>query len=124
MANHLWVGSLVAFNALALLAASPLLSLLGLWDRWQEMRVILTRMRDIIDRDPEQVDGDGARLPVVSLEGRLTLRGVGFRYATNPDIPLLEGIDLDVPPGTTVAIVGRSGSGKWLLVSGRALLWA
>jgi len=116
MAGHLSVGSLVAFNALALLAASPLLSLLGLWDRWQEMSVILTRMRDIIDRDPEQIDGDGALLPVVSLEGRLTLRNVGFRYATTPDTPLLEGIEIDVPPGTTVAIVGRSGSGKSTLL--------
>jgi ABC-type bacteriocin/lantibiotic exporter with double-glycine peptidase domain len=113
--GKLSVGSLVAFNSLAALASAPLLALLGLWDSWQNLTVVLGRMRDIIDREPEQPEEDEL-IPVSSLEGRVTLKGVGFRYETAPDTAILQDISIDVAPGTTVAIVGRSGSGKSTLL--------
>jgi ABC-type bacteriocin/lantibiotic exporter with double-glycine peptidase domain len=91
MAGHLSVGSPVAFNALVLPAAGPSLGLLGLWERWQSMGVILTRMRDIVDRDPEQPGSDTELTPVGSLEGRVTLSDVGFRYPASPEVVVLRG---------------------------------
>jgi len=116
MAGNLSIGALVAFNSLVLLSSGPVVLLLGLWDQWQLIAVILGRVRDILDREPEQSDSAETLRAVPSLEGRVTLTNVGFRYPATPDIPILEAITLDVLPGTTVAIVGRSGSGKSTLL--------
>ena len=116
LAHHLTLGKLVAFNALILLAIAPLSSLLGTWDRWQMSRVLLGRVQDIFDYGAEQ-DGDPtAYRPVPSLEGRITIRGAGFRFPHSPSASILSDITLNIEPGTTVALVGRSGSGKSTLV--------
>jgi ATP-binding cassette subfamily B protein len=109
------VGELVAFNAIVLLANSPILLLLAIWDELQYGSVLLNRLNDIVEQEPEQ-GADRSRLaPVRSIEGRIELKDLGFRY-TPISPPVLDGITLTVEPGTTVAIVGRSGSGKTTLV--------
>jgi ATP-binding cassette subfamily B protein len=109
------VGQLVAFNALVLLANGPILLLLATWDQLQYSSVLLNRLNDIVTEEPEQ-GADRSRLtPVPSLEGRIRIENLGFRY-TPISPPILEGITLDVEPGTMVAIVGRSGGGKTTLV--------
>lgn len=116
LAGNLTIGELVSFNALVLLASAPLTLLLASWDQVQIAAVLLGRLQDVFDQDPEQVD-DGANLQAVNrLEGHVQLHGVGFAYPSSPDRPVLSRISLDVPPGTTVALVGRSGSGKSTLV--------
>jgi ATP-binding cassette subfamily B protein len=116
MAGNLTIGALVAFNALVLLSSGPVVWLLGTWEECQLLSVTLARLRDILDRESEQPDGDGELRAVPTLEGRVTLTAVGFSYPAAPDLAILEDITLDVLPGTTVAIVGRSGSGKSTLL--------
>ncbi len=116
LAGNLTIGELVAFNALILLANTPLIVLLRLWDQWQLSRVLLERLQDIFDSAPEQHQEQGGLRGVPTLEGRVTIRGLGFRYPLAPSVKVLEEITLDVAPGTTVALVGRSGSGKSTLV--------
>jgi ATP-binding cassette subfamily B protein len=111
--GRLTVGELVAFNALVLLGNAAVATLMLLWDRLQQASVLLDRLSDVLEQEPEQVAGDGA--PVPTLEGRLTLEGLCFHYGGPAAVLVLDGITLDVPAGTTVGIVGRSGSGKTTL---------
>jgi ATP-binding cassette subfamily B protein len=115
LAGELTIGGLVAFNALVALANGPIGSLLGLWDNYQLSTVLVDRLNDILEHEPEQGFDHSRLQPVRSLEGRVVLRDVGFRYGGPESPAILEGISLDVPPGKTVAVVGRSGSGKTTL---------
>lgn len=113
--GRLTLGRFVAFNALVALANGPLLVLLSIWDELQFGRVLLDRLNDVLEQEPEQGADRGHLRSVTTLEGAIRLINVGFRYG-GPEAPaILERIYLDVAPGTTVAIVGRSGSGKTTL---------
>jgi ATP-binding cassette subfamily B protein len=106
----------VAYLTLIALANGPVLSLLGLWDQLQQTRVLLMRLDDVLAQEPEQGADRSQLVPVKSLEGRVELRNVGFRYGGPDTAPILEGLTFSVVPGETIAVVGRSGSGKTTLV--------
>jgi ATP-binding cassette subfamily B protein len=116
LAGRLSLGELVSFNALVVLANGPLLVILTVWDQWQYSGILLGRLNDILDHEPEQ-GSDGSDLLVLpELGGQITLRNVGFSYSGGSGVPIVHGIDLRIEPGTTLAIVGRSGSGKTTLI--------
>jgi len=114
--GQLTIGALVAFNALVGLANAPITTLLNLWDNFQLAAVLLGRMDDVFQNEPEQGRDRSRLAPVRTLEGRISLRGVGFRYGGPESPPILEGLTVEVPAGRMVAIVGRSGCGKTTLV--------
>jgi len=116
MNGQMSIGALVAFNALLALANAPILTLLSMWDNLQQATVYLNRLDDIFQQEPEQGHDRSRLIPVKSLEGRIAFRKMGFRYGGPESAPILEDIDLEVPPNTMVAIVGRSGSGKTTLI--------
>ena len=114
--GRLSVGGFVAFNTLAMMAHADVLRLLSIGERVLTSSVLLDRLDDIFQQEPEQ-GADRTRLrPVPSLEGHIQLRNVGFRFGGPGSPPILEGVTLDIPAGASVALVGRSGCGKTTLI--------
>ncbi|MEY2515820.1 MAG: ATP-binding cassette, subfamily bacterial [bacterium] len=114
--GSLSIGDLVAFNGLVVLANGPIAIVLRLWDELQLASVLLGRIDDVLVQDPEQ-GADRSRLrPVPTLGGHVTLQGLCLDSPGPAPVTLLSDISLDVAPGTTVALVGRSGAGKTTLV--------
>ena len=116
MTGELSVGAFVAFSSLTAMAYAAILRTLGMWDNMQFATVLLNRLNDIFEPEPEQGRDRSRLTPVHSLEGRIELRGVSFKYG-GPEAPdILKKITLELAPGRMVAIVGRSGSGKTTLI--------
>ncbi|HEX9001009.1 MAG TPA: peptidase domain-containing ABC transporter [Blastocatellia bacterium] len=116
MSGEMTIGAMVAFNSLVAMANAPILTLLSMWDNWQFAAVLLNRMNDIFESEPEQGTDHSTLKPVRSLEGRVRLQHVSFQYGGSDSPKILEDISIDIPAGKTVAVVGRSGSGKTTLV--------
>jgi len=114
--NGLTVGAFVSFNALVLLANGPILTVLALWDQLQYSTVLLGRLNDILEQEPEQGADRSGLTPVKSLSGQVSFKRMTFEYPGPASAPVLDEIDFEVAPGTRVAIVGRSGSGKTTLI--------
>ncbi|TPG14187.1 ABC transporter ATP-binding protein/permease [Sphingomonas koreensis] len=117
MALVVWGWSQGRFNAGNVVLVSTLLSqlfrpldLLGMVYRTIRQGVIdMAAMYDLIDTPSEVVDAPSAP-PLEVSDGHVRFEGVRFDY--DPDRPILKGIDLDIPPGHTLAVVGPSGAGK------------
>jgi ABC-type bacteriocin/lantibiotic exporter with double-glycine peptidase domain len=116
IAGHLSVGGFVAFSSLTAMAYGGIMRTLGVWDSMQFASVLLNRLNDIFEQEPEQGHDRSRLAPVHSLEGRIELRGVSFKYG-GPEAPdILKNITLDLAPGRMFALVGRSGCGKTTLI--------
>jgi NHLM bacteriocin system ABC transporter peptidase/ATP-binding protein len=110
LAGTLSIGLLIAMQGLISSMNRPVTSLTMLGSRLQETTADLSRLRDI-ENYPAPAPPDGGAAPLAPLEGHLRIKGLTFGY--NPLAkPLIEGLDLDLPPGSRVALVGGSGSGK------------
>ena len=104
------VGQFIAFNMLANRLTQPILRLSQMWQDFQQVRVSVERLGDIINTPAEPAYRPGrVRLPDIS--GEVEFDHVGFRY--RPDGPeILADLSLKVEPGQVIGIVGKSGSGK------------
>ena len=109
-------GTLVAFLLYAVTIAGAVTSLAGFWGNLQEASGAAKRIFELLDHPVELEDPPRPRPLPRPLQGQVRYQGVHFRYA--PDLPVvLHGIDLEMAPGDTVALVGSSGAGKSTLAS-------
>lgn len=116
MNGALSIGGFVAFSSLTAMAYSGIMRTLGVWDNLQFATVLLNRLNDVFKQEPEQGRDRSRLTPVHSLEGRIELKSVCFKYG-GPEAPnILANVTLDLAPGKMVAFVGRSGCGKTTLI--------
>jgi ATP-binding cassette, subfamily B, bacterial HlyB/CyaB len=107
--RELTVGGLVAFNMFAQRVSGPVIRMAQLWQDFQQVRIAIERLGDVLNQPVEP--GTGSRVALPALKGEVKFEGVKFRYGL--DGPwTLDDIDLSVPAGTALGIVGSSGSGK------------
>src|SRR3546814_6537484 len=87
---------------------APILRLAQLWQEFQQVGISVERLGDILNTRTEL---PGSRMTLPPIKGRVSFDKVTFRYRPET-AEVLSGIDLDVPRGEAIGIVGRSGSGK------------
>jgi ATP-binding cassette subfamily B protein len=107
--GSLTVGTLFAFIGYLSNFFDPVQQLSQLYNTFLAAVAALDKIIDVLDEEPEVVDRpDAATLP--RIQGDVHFEDVRFGYGSGPEV--LHGFELDVPAGTTVALVGHTGAGK------------
>jgi ATP-binding cassette, subfamily B, bacterial HlyB/CyaB len=103
------VGMLVAFQMFASRLSQPMLRLVGLWQQFQQARLAVQRLGDIMNVPAEPYRLSRARAQAGT--GAIQIEALSFRYGE--ELPLLfDGFSLKMAPGQLVAVMGHSGAGK------------
>ncbi|HEX6898952.1 MAG TPA: ABC transporter ATP-binding protein [Thermoanaerobaculia bacterium] len=113
LAQRMTVGDFFSFTLYLGMLVGPVVQVVNIGSQITEAFAGLERIREIRNEARED-EGEAARRPLLSLEGRIELQDVWFEY--KPDTPVLKGISLVASPGTSTALVGPSGSGKSTLI--------
>jgi ABC-type multidrug transport system fused ATPase/permease subunit len=107
--NKVSIGTLFAFLLYLSNFFDPIQQLSQLYNTFLSAVAALDKIVEVLDEEPEIVDRRGAR-DLSWVEGSVRFDAVRFGYGRGPEV--LHGIDLDVPAGTTAALVGHTGAGK------------
>jgi ABC-type multidrug transport system fused ATPase/permease subunit len=113
--HSLTIGAFTAFYAYLLMLISPMRTLGYMLSAAQRATASGARIFEILDRAPEMPVPEGAP-PLPAGNGHVRFSGVGLTFEGSHR-PVLHDVDLDVPGGETIALVGAMGSGKTALVS-------
>jgi ATP-binding cassette, subfamily B, multidrug efflux pump len=109
------LGDFVAFNTYLSLLMGPIENLGKVVNQVQRGKASEERLLTILNTEPDVVDDESAKEGIERLEGRIEIRNLTFHYPETKE-PALRNINLTVPKGTSLAIVGRVGSGKSTLI--------
>ncbi|HUB04428.1 MAG TPA: ABC transporter ATP-binding protein [Solirubrobacteraceae bacterium] len=112
--GHTSTGVVFAFIAALNNFFDPIQQLSQLYTTYQSGMAALDKIFDLLDEEPDLADAPGAT-PLPRVRGEIRFDGVSFRYGSSDDdraAYALRDIDLVIPPGQTVALVGETGAGK------------
>jgi ATP-binding cassette subfamily B protein len=112
LAGKISVGSLIMFNTYMGMLVWPMIALGWVVNLTQRGSASLSRINEILREQP-LIAAPPDAAPLGTVRGEIEFRGVTLDYGSGP---ALDGIELAIPAGTTLAVVGRTGSGKSTLV--------
>jgi ATP-binding cassette, subfamily B, bacterial len=113
ISGALTIGQLIVFISYLAQLYAPINRITQSWGLIAGARVGARRVFEVLDTEPDLADGTRS-FPPQGAQGAVTWRAVGFRY--RPDTPVLTDIDIAVPAGAKIAIVGPTGAGKSTLL--------
>ncbi len=117
------LGQLIAFRIISGYVTQPLLRLSSIWQSIQELKVSFERLADVVDTPEESNEADKQKIPLPPIEGEVVFQDVSFAFTpSSPEV--LKHIDLQIPAGMFVGVVGQSGSGKSTLMKLLTRLYA
>lgn len=109
------LGEFVAFNAYLMMLVRPMITLGFIVNTFERGAASMGRIQAILSEQPEIYDGENVKWNIKRIDGEIEFRNLNFAYAEGP--PVLKNINLKVKRGSTLAIVGGTGSGKSTLVT-------
>ena len=112
-AGTMTLGDLIMYTFFVGMMAAPVVQIASIGTQVSEAFAGLDRVREILDMPTEDTE-DLARQHLPAIEGDVEFQDVHFEY--EPNTPVLKGISFKVPAGSTVALVGSSGSGKSTII--------
>lgn len=114
--HHITVGQFTSYNVYMVQLTWPMIAIGWVVNLVQRGAASVTRIHELMVEVPSIDDRDARpALDDIAIEGHVSLRHLNFTYATGPEV--LHDITLEVPAGSSLAIVGPTGSGKSTLTS-------
>lgn len=109
-------GGLVQFMIYTIMVGGAVAALSEVWGELQRAAGATERLVELLTIEDTVQDPVKPDAVVTPVKGGLTFDNVHFSYPSRADIPALHGIDLDIKPGETIALVGPSGAGKSTMI--------
>ena len=106
---------MIAFRIIAGYVTGPILRLSSLWQGFQQVGISMERLADIVDQVPETGEQDAHQISLPPINGKVRLENLRFRFGKQ-GANQIDGVDLEIPSGSFIGIVGQSGSGKSTLM--------
>jgi ATP-binding cassette subfamily B protein len=115
VAHRISVGQYASFNVYMVQLTWPMIAIGWVVNLFQRGTASVVRIDELLKQKPEIWDAEDEEFATEPIAGAITFRGLNFAY--KPGTPVLEGIDLEIPEGSSLALVGPTGSGKSTLVN-------
>jgi ATP-binding cassette subfamily B protein len=114
--KEITIGTLTAFFGYLMMLIWPMIAFGWVTNLLQQGAASMSRLAKIMDAEPEIMDTERTDASITDIRGNIEFRDVSFRHKS-AERDTLRGINLNIPTGTSVAVVGYTGSGKTTLVN-------